>query len=158
MARFALELPNDIIRTFEDVSDKVEDIFGAMTRAGAEVVKNEIKSHLPHPDFEPGLRVSRTYKTPTDGGINTKVYISGYFPFSGNRQYFARRGKPGGKVYTTTKGVPRDFVANIFEYGRSGDKPFPKKPFLRKAFAQKAKIEKAMLQAQSDASGGVIKD
>lgn len=156
MAKFTLELPTDMIKTFEDVDENTGDIFGAMTRAGAEVVKNEIRSHLPHPDFEPGLRVSRTYRTPTDGGINTKVYISGYFPFSGNRQFFARRGKPGGKMYITDKGVPRDFVANLFEYGRSGTNPFPKKPFLRKAFAQKTKIEKAMLEAQKEASGGVI--
>lgn len=155
MAKFAAEFPDGLIKTFDSVGGNTEKIFGAMTRAGAEVVKNEMRSHLPSPDFEPGLHVSRTYKTPTDGGINTKVYISGYFPFSGNRQYFARRNKPGGKVYKTTKGVPRDFVANIFEYGRSGN-PFPKKPFLRKAFAQKTKIKKAMLDAQKEASGGVL--
>ena len=52
------------------------------------------------------------------------------------------------------KGIPVDFLAMVYEYGRSGY-PFPKKPFFRKAW-NKGKIEQAMLEAQKRASGGLL--
>ena len=155
MAKFMLELPTADMKDFEKILKNTDDIFGAMTRAGAQVVRDEIAGRLPKAEMIRGLRISRTYRTPSDGGINTKVYISGYLPFKGNRKYFARRGKQGGKVYKTTEGVPLDFLANLYEYGRS-DPKWQKKPFLRKAFGQKDKIEKAMLEEQKKASGGLL--
>jgi hypothetical protein len=99
--------------------------------------------------------LTRTYKTPSDDGINTKVIFSGYLPFSTpGRTSFLRRGRGGGKVYSTSKGVPADFLAIIFEYGRS-NAPFPKRPFFRRSFNE-AKINKAMLDAQKTASGGIL--
>ena len=157
MAKFMLELPTAELQNFEKVLKNTDDIFGAMVEAGAKVVRDEVAGHLPKADMIRGLKVSKVYKTPTDGGINAKVYISGYLPFKGNRKYFARRGKSGSAVYKTTKGIPMDFLANLYEYGRSGA-PFPKKPFLRKAFKQTPKIERAMLEAQKKASGGILND
>lgn len=155
MAKFEMLLPEQILKDFKELYNNSEEIFGAMTRAGAEVVEQAIQANIPA-SLKPYVKVTRTYKTPSDNGINTKVYISGYLPFSDpSRQSFSRRGRAGGKVYTTTKGVPAEFLANIYEYGRS-NAPFPKKPFLRKAFAQKGKIEKAMLDAQRSASGGLL--
>ena len=75
-------------------------------------------------------------------------------PFSDGRNAFKRRGRGGGKVYTTTKGIPADFIAIMYEYGRS-NAPFPKKPFFRKSF-KKAQIDKAMLDAQKRLSGGLL--
>jgi hypothetical protein len=49
-------------------------------------------------------------------------------------------------VYKSTEGVPAEFLANIYEFGRHGY-PFPKHPFLRKSF-RKNQIEKAMLDVQ----------
>ena len=63
------------------------------------------------------VKVSRVYKTPSDDGVNTKIYISGYFKFSKGRTTFTRRA--GGRLYTTTKGIPAPFIANLFEYGTS---------------------------------------
>ena len=57
MARFQEELPNDLIKMFQDLDANSEKIFGEMTKAGAEKV----------------------YKTPSDDGINTKVGFYGYF-------------------------------------------------------------------------------
>ena len=54
-------------------------------------------------------------------------------------------------MYTTDKGVPADFVAQVYEYGRSGN-PFPKKPFVRKAFRKK-NVEEAMHRAFREATG-----
>jgi hypothetical protein len=153
MAKFNLELPTEMMNDLKKIYDNSDEIFGEMTRAGAEVVEDQVKVNAPEV-LKTHVKVSRTYKTPTDGGINTKVYLSGYIPFSDpNRKYFSRSGGSG-KKYVTSDGVPADFLANIYEYGRS-NAPFPKKPFLRKSF-KKDQIEKAMLEAQKKASGGIL--
>lgn len=154
MAKFELQLPEQIIKDIRKIYDNADEIFGEMTRAGAEVVASNIKNNAPT-ILRSHVKISRVYKTPTDGGINTKAYISGYIPFSNpNRKGFSRRNRGKGKMYTTTIGVPADFLANIYEYGRS-TYPFPKKPFFRKSF-NKAQIEMAMLKAQKKASGGLL--
>ena len=152
MAKFELELPTDIINTIQKVYDNSDEIFGEMTRAGADVVAHNIRETAPDV-IKPYVRKTKTYKTPSDDGINTKAYISGYIPFSGNRTKFSRAGG-NGKTYVTSKGVPADFLAMLYEYGRS-TAPFPKHPFLRKAFKRK-EIEEAMLKTQSKASGGIL--
>ena len=102
------------------------------------------------------VKVTRTYRTPSDDGINTKVIVKGYIPFSDpNRKGFTRAGG-GGDSYTTDKGVPAEFLANLYEHGRS-TAPWPKKPFMRKSFKKK-EIEEAMLKAQAKASGGLLDD
>ena len=153
MAKFTMELPSDIIKDFERLDKKSEEIFGEMTKAGAEVVKKNIESECPD-TIRNHVKTSRVYKTPSDDGINTKVYISGYLPFSDpNRSYFSRRGGSG-TVYKTSEGVPAAFLAQLYEYGRS-TYPFPKKPFLRKAFKKK-EIEEAMKKKQFELSGGLL--
>jgi hypothetical protein len=153
MAKFNLELPSDLMKDLKKVYDDSDRIFGEMTRAGAEVVESNVQNNAPQV-LKSHVKVSRTYHTPTDGGINTKVYISGYIPFSDpNRKYFSRKGGSG-KTYKTSDGVPADFLAQIYEYGRS-TAPFPKKPFLRKSF-KKDQIEQAMLETQKKASGGIL--
>ena len=44
MARFELELPEEIMKDFQRIYDNADDIFGAMTKAGAEVVMSNIKA------------------------------------------------------------------------------------------------------------------
>lgn len=154
MARFTLELPSEILKDFQKIYHDSDKIFGEMTKAGAEAVLDNVKTNVPLPAMASHAKISRVYKTPSDGGINTKVYFTGYLPFSGNRRTFSRRGRDNGKVYTTDKGVPAAFLAQIYEYGRSYP-DFPKRPFFRKSF-RKNQIEKAMLRAQKEASGGII--
>lgn len=140
MAKFQMELPADIIRDIKRINDNCEEIFGEMTRAGAEVVNNNIEANIPQSIRESEmmncLKVTQTYKTPSDDGINTKVGFYGYFK------------NKDGKI------VPAPLVANVFEYGRS-NLPFPKHPFLRKSFKKK-EIEEAMLKVQREASGGLL--
>lgn len=146
MARFEMELPNELMENFKLLEKDSEEILGKMTEAGAEAVWHNVKLFAPEP-LKKYARISKTYKTPTDGGINTKIYLSGYIPFSNpNRKLFTRKAKEG-YVYSTDKGVPVPFLANIYEYGRS-NAPFPKHPFFRKSF-KKNQIEQAMLDAQS---------
>lgn len=163
MAMFKAELPKDIMKDFKKIYDNSDKIFGEMTRAGAEVAMNNVKATAPIPKLKSHVKLSKTYKTPTDDGINTKVYFSGYLPFSGDRTEFTRKGGSG-KTYTSTKGVPASFVAQVTEYGTSQRYTeigayrgkITKTPFFRKAF-KKNQIEKAMLDAQKSASGGLLK-
>lgn len=162
MAKFNLELPTDIINDIEKINRNADDIFGEMTRAGAEVVARNVKASVPIPEIAGHVKLSKTYKTPSDGGINTKVYFSGYLPFKGNRKNFVRRG--GGKSsYSTDKGVPAEFLAQVSEYGSSERYTdlgwyrgkIAKRPFFRKSFKE-SQITKAMLKVQKEKSGGLL--
>jgi len=137
---FKLELPTEIMKDIESLYKNTDDIMGAMTRAGAEVVQNNIQANIPEgirsSKMMNCLKVTKTYRTPSDDGINTKVGFYGYF-----------ENEDGGKT-------PAPLVANVFEYGRSTE-PFPKHPFMRKSF-KRQEIEAAMLKAQSEASGGLL--
>ena len=138
MARFDLQLPEQIIKDIQKIHDDAEKIFGAMTDAGADVVLANVKANVPA-SFRDSkimgcLKKTRIYRTPTDDGINTKVGFYGYF------------------VNKDGKTTPAPLVANVFEYVSV---KFPKRPFFRKSF-RKAQIEKAMLEAQKRASGGLL--
>lgn len=140
MAKFVMELPNEIIKDFEKVYKNSEEILGGMTKAGAEVAYSNVRSNVP--DHFRGstimncMRITRVYKTPSDDGINTQVGFYGYF------------------INEDGKKTPAPLVANMFEYGSSKRK-YPKHPFLRKSF-NKRQIEKAMLEAQKKLSGGLL--
>ncbi len=137
---FKLELPTEIMKDIESLYKNTDEIMGAMTRAGAEVVQNNIQANIPEgirsSKMMNCLKVTKTYKTPSDDGINTKVGFYGYFENEDGRR------------------TPAPLVANVFEYGRSTE-PFPKHPFMRKSF-KRQEIEAAMLKAQSEASGGLL--
>ena len=140
MARFVMELPTDIIKDFQKIYDDYDNIVGEMTRAGAEAVYHNIEANVPEgirkSKMMGCLKMTQTYKTPSDGGINTKVGFYGYFQDEEGRK------------------TPAPLVANVFEYGRSS-LPFPKRPFIRKSF-KKDQIEQAMLKVQKQASGGLL--
>lgn len=138
MARFEMQLPKDIMKDIEYINNNSDKIFGQMTKAGAEVTLKNVRSNIP-PNFYDSdimncLKITKIYKTPTDGGINTKVGFFGYF--------------------TNENGVktPAPLVVNVFEYGSS---KFTKRPFFRKSF-KKADIERAMLEAQKQYSKGLL--
>ena len=44
---FKIELPTEIIKDIQRISNDCEAIFGAMTRAGAEVVESNIEANIP---------------------------------------------------------------------------------------------------------------
>ena len=140
MAQFNFELPSDLIKDFERINENSDKIFGAMTKAGAEVVMSNVKANAPESIKKSKmidcLKITKVYKTPSDGGINTKVGFYGYFENEDGKK------------------TPAPAVANVFEYGRSTS-PFPKHPFFRKSF-RKDQIEKAMLEAQKKESGGLL--
>lgn len=143
MARFTMELPDEIMNDIKRIESNAENIFGGMTKAGAEVALQNVKANAPSgwqgSAIMNNIKLTRTYKTPSDDGINTKVVISGYF-----------QTRPDKNGHTYRHAAP--LVANVFEYGST---KFPKQPFFRKSF-RKAQIEKAMLQKQKELSGGLL--
>lgn len=140
MAKFELELPNDIIKDFEKINKNTDEIFGKMTQAGAEVVESNIRANVPdgirNSKMMRCLKITKVFKTPSDDGINTKVAFYGYFENENGKK------------------TPAPLVANVFEYGRSNSE-FPKQPFMRKSF-KKSQIEQAMLKVQKEESGGLL--
>jgi hypothetical protein len=132
LARFKTELPNDILKQVESLEKNTTKMLEEMTEAGANVVLGNIKSSVPaswlSSNIMKCLKVTKSYKTPSDDGVNTKVAFYGYFIDKDGRK----------------KAAP--LVANVTEYGRSNS-PYPKKPFLRKSF-KRAQITKAMQAVQ----------
>lgn len=132
MARFNIELPNDIIKQFDSLDKNTTKMLEEMTEAGAKVVHENIKASVPQSWYASNimkcLKMTRPYKTPSDDGVNVKVAFYGYFINENGRK------------------TPAPLVANVTEYGRSNS-PYPKKPFMRRAF-NKGKIEKAMQAVQ----------
>ena len=140
MARFSLEIPTDVIKDIQKIEKNADKIFGEMTKAGAKVVETRVRENIPNSvkksEMMKCLKVTDTYKTPSDDGINTKVAFYGYFK------------DKDGRI------KPAPLVANVFEHGRSTSE-FPKQPFMRKSFKKK-EIEEAMMRTQKELSGGLL--
>ena len=166
MAKFVMELPNDILKDVEFVQKNAISIFGEMTQAGAQVAKDAMAQGAQkafYPDtarkMNEHLVITKVYNTRRDKAINTKVAYYGYIPKE-NGKPFKIRGKP------EPKGVPAPFLAALREYGGSlGNMPDQfkkywqaKVPFIRPAFANSAPIEKAMLKKQKELSKGLLDD
>ena len=129
MAGFNVELPSGLISDLNKIVDNSEKMFGEMTRAGAEIVYKSVKSNMKGSfkstrSLDKGLKITKTYRTLSDDGINTKVGFYGY----------------------TDDGTPIPLIAMAREYGTSrGER---KKPFFRKAFKQESAIRTAMMNVQ----------
>ncbi len=138
MARFDSELPTELLKVFDELETNCEEIFGNMTKAGAEVVYKNVKSNMAKSfkstkALDKGLKITKVYKTPSDDGINVYVGFYGYDPDS----------KP---TKRHPYGTPIPLIAMAREYGTSRGEQ--KKPFLRKSF-NKSQIEQEMLKVQN---------
>lgn len=142
MARFNADVDeiNMVYNQVSYIDDNFEHIFGGMTKAGADVVYENVLTSMPasfkKSDIKNCFGVSKTYKTPSDDGINNKVYYGGYF------------------TNENKKKTPAPLVINMFEYG-SSKREYPKQPFFRKSF-KKAQIKKVMQETQKKLSGGLL--
>ncbi len=138
MARFDSELPTELLKVFDELETNCEEIFGNMTKAGAEVVYKNVKSNMAKSfkstkALDKGLKITKVYKTPSDDGINVYVGFYGYDPDS----------KP---TKRHPYGTPIPLIAMAREYGTSRGEQ--KKTFLRKSF-NKSQIEQEMLKVQN---------
>lgn len=132
MARMEVELPTELMKTFEELNVNTQKMLEEMTQEGAKTVLANVKANVPASFHSSGimrcLKITRPYCTPSDGGRNTKVAFYGYF------------GNEDGKR------TPAPLVCNLFEYGRSNS-PYPRHPFMRRSF-KKGQIEAAMMKVQ----------
>lgn len=136
MAKFNAELPNDLMKQFEDLETNADIMMGEMCQVGAEVVHKKVVANLSKAfkstgALMKGLKVTRVYKTPSDDGINVHIGFYGYDTDKVTKAH--------------PKGVPIPLIAMAREYGTSSGED--KKPFLRKSF-NKNEIEQAMLEVQ----------
>ena len=132
MAKFKSEVPNDLMKVFEDLETNCEEMFGEMCKAGSQVVYNNVMANMKKvfkstKSLEKGLKITKVYKTPSDDGINVHIGFYGY----------------------NEDGIPIPLIAQAREYGtsRNGKEAEQKKPFFRKSFKKK-QIEQAMQEVQ----------
>lgn len=132
MATFEEQLPTELLGQFEFLDKNTETMLKEMTREGAKKVLANVKSNVPQGFSKSGimkcLKLTRSYKTPSDDGVATKVAFYGYF----NNEDGTR--------------TPAPLVCNLFEYGRSNS-PYPRHPFMRRSFVS-SEIESAMKKVQ----------
>ena len=132
MAKMEVELPTELMKTFEELNVNTQKMLEEMTQEGAKTVLANVKANVPASFHSSGimrcLKITRPYYTPSDGGRNTKVAFYGYF-----------KNEDG-------KRTPAPLVCNLFEYGRSNS-PYPRHPFMRRSF-KKGQIEAAMMKVQ----------
>lgn len=147
MARFEMELPNDLIKEFQKLEKTSHKMLEEMTYAGAEVVYKNVKMNMKSSfkdssKLEHYLKITKPYDTPSDDGINTKVAFYGYY--KPDEKTFSLTSKSG-KQYSY-KGIPVPLIIRAREFGSSSGEA--KKPFFRKSF-KKDQIEKEMLRVQN---------
>lgn len=132
MARMEVELPTELMKTFEELGENTQKMLEEMTQEGAKTVLANVNANVPASFHGSGimqcLKMTRPYCTPSDGGRNTKVAFYGYFENEDGKR------------------TPAPLVCNLFEYGRSNS-PYPRHPFMRKSF-KKGQIEAAMMKVQ----------
>lgn len=146
MAEFGAMLPDDLIREFQKLENTSHKMLEEMTQAGAEVVYKNVKANMSNSfknskKLSNHLTITKAYKTPSDGGVNTKVAFYGYY--KEDKKTFSLTSKSGKKY--SYKGIPVPLIVRAREFGSSsGEK---KKPFFRKSF-NKSDIEKAMKKVE----------
>lgn len=136
MAKYESILPTELIKQFEEVYDNTFNMMGDMTKAGAQVAYENVKSNMNKSfksvkSLNKGLILTRVYRTPSDDGVNCKVGFYGYDTSKKTKKY--------------PNGVPIPLIALAREYGTSSGES--KKPFFRKSF-KKTEIEEKMKKVQ----------
>lgn len=162
MARLKLELPSELIKQFDELEKSSDETFGKMSTAGAKVVYKNIKNNMntvfsgdTKSKMEAGLKITRTYKSPKKETIGNFVGFYGYIPFSDPKRKVFRRKGGNGDYYETDKGVPREFLANLYEYGSNG-KGISASRFIKKS-QKKSEIEQAMQEVLDKETKGIVK-
>lgn len=132
MASFEEQLPTELVEQFEFLDKNTETMLKQMTREGAKKVLANVKSNVPQSFGKSGimkcLKLTRSYKTPSDDGVATKVAFYGYFTNEDGKR------------------TPAPLVCNLFEYGRSNSQ-YPRHPFMRRSFVA-SEIEAAMKKVE----------
>ena len=142
MAKITIKMPDDFLLKISQLAEKSDEIIPKVLEAGGEVVLEKVKSNLSAVigsetklksrstgELEAALGVSPVKKD-SAGNYNLKIGFS--------------EPRPGGESNAK--------IANILEYGKSGQLP---KPFLKPAWAKsrKACIEAMKNKLESEIEG-----
>lgn len=116
MAKFDSTIPYVIMKDFETLYRDSPEMYAEVLKAGGDVAYETVKANAPasfkKSNIMKKLKMTKVYRTPSDGAINVKIGFYGYFINHNNRV------------------TPAPLVANVFEYGSS---KFPKHPFFRRS-------------------------
>lgn len=81
MAAFDEQLPTELMEQFEFLDKSTDTMLKEMTREGAKKVLANVKANVPSSFRKSGimkcLKLTRSYKTPSDDGVATKVAFYG---------------------------------------------------------------------------------
>lgn len=133
MAKFDEQLPTELMAQFDFLDKNTDTMLKQMTREGAKKVLANVKANVP-PSFAKSdimrcLKLTRSYNTPSDDGVATKIAFYGYFENEDGTR------------------TPAPLVCNLFEYGRYYGSPYPRHPFMRRSFVS-SEIASAMRKVQ----------
>lgn len=111
-----MAIPYVIMKEFEGLYLDSHKMYGEVLKAGGKVAYETVKANVPA-SFKKSpimkkLKMTKVYRTPSDGAINIKIGFYGYF------------------INHNKKVTPAPLVANVFEYGSS---KFHKRPFFRRS-------------------------
>lgn len=129
MAKFSAELPNELIRQFEDlIGGGADQMMEEMVEEGAKYVYSEVDRNMRRVfkttrSLEQGLKLAEAKRDPGNDTIFARVEFDGY----------------------NDKGIPIPLIALAREYGTSSGEH--KKPFFRTAF-KRGKITDVMISVQ----------
>lgn len=144
MARFEMEIGNDILKEIENVEKNCHEMLSEMVQAGGEVVYKNVLRNMKNSfkttrSLEKGLKLTKVYNT-KDDAINVKVGFYGYDPDKKSKKY--------------PNGTPIELIAMAREYGTSWKNKDgsrveheEKNPFFRKSF-KKQEVMDAILKVQ----------
>lgn len=131
MGKFETALPYVITKEFEELYRFSPEMYGEVVKAGGEVAYETVKANAPasfkKSNIMKKLKMTKVYKTPSDGAINVKIGFYGYF------------------INHNKKVTPAPLVANVFEYGSF---KFPKRPFFRRSMRNRQIIVAMMNKEQ----------
>ena len=132
MARFSQEIPSDVLNELASRERDAPKMMEQMVQAGGQTALANVRSNLGRAfksttSLLQGLKITRVYKTPSDGGTNVKVGFYGYSRTRRSKKY--------------PQGVPIPLIASAREYGTSSGETA--KPFFRRSF-KKGEIDGAM--------------
>lgn len=165
MAKFTAELPTDILKDVDFLQNNAVDIFKGMTKAGAEVAAENMKSRARHAfrgdvatKVNAGLKVTKPYETKRRE-IATGARYYGYIKKKDGRPFKV-------KGHSYNQGVPIPLLVSLADAGKSISSTMVpqfrrywngvKYPIVTPAFANSAPIEAAMLKTQKELSGGLL--
>ena len=152
MAKMIMQFPDELMKQFEDMSRSCDDMFGDMTQAGAKVVYNNILNKMGmvfehQGNLKDYLKITKSYKSKYDDGINTKVAFYGYYK-EGQKNFNITKVLKGGKKQKYSyNGIPVPLIVMAREFGSSRGEA--SKPFVLPSFNQ-AQIREAMLKKQNE--------